>query len=701
MFYVASFYSLTKLFQDEYFDITRNFDKKVDKFIKTVLMGSGDIKYYTYRVEFQARGMPHIHGVAWFEDHIKEEYLDETNGPNTEKVTKLVNKYTTVSIDTGNEKRNKKVLKTQKHGHKKTCDLNGECRFGYPRFPSDQTIIASPLTLDPSDDEEERLNQISNAKEILKKVKQALIALGDEECNLTLKEFLEGLDVDYDTYHNALKISETGTTIVLKRTIAERNINNYNRLWLDAWRANMDIQVVLDHYAVISYITDYLTKSENEMTMELLKTMTETREASSKEAMYHCIRTYFRSLEVGVSQCTYKVVSGMNLKASNVKTLFLATDYPEKRSSYWIQANENKGKNVDQLEDEISDDEENVQAANENEAITIPGREGKFKQVDSIHKKYSMRPKCLEQMCLAQFASTYQMSQSKKGSKDFTDNVSKQLSTFKLFHDDKPLPRWILLENSLCMVSRKKFPVVLKVHASKKGSLEEVYSELLMFLPWRNEIKDLRPKAPEHHIHLYKKFKDTIMTNRHKMFPYSNEMDLMEKLIASTDNLKPQHLYDTLDPIGQQENIEDRANIPPADMSELPDEEGHEKSESSIPDGPKFKQIKVDSDEEMRADVRKMSFEQRIVFDKVIQYCKDVIIARKDITYKYDIPQLIVHGGGGVGKSFMINVISKWAEYLLRKSGDEPTFPKVLLMAPTGKAASLIGKKEYITFQLD
>ena len=503
---MTSFYSLTKLFQDEYFDITRNFDKKVDKFIKTVLMGTGDIKYYTYRVEFQARGMPHVHGVAWFKEHVKEEYLDETNGPNTEKVKELTDKYITVSINTGNEKRNRKVLRTQKHGHTKTCDRKGECRFGFPHFPSDKTIIATPLVMDLSDEDGEGSKKISDAKEILAKVKQALIDLKDEECNLSLKEFLEGLEVDYDAYHNALEISNTGTTVVLKRTVAERNINNYNRLWLDAWRANMDIQITLDHYAVISYITDYLTKTENEMTMELLKTMTETREASSKEAMYHCIRTYFRSLEVGVSQCTYKVVSGMNLKASNVKTLFLATDYPQKRSSYWTPANEKKNSNVDQLDEDLSDEEE-PSGSNESEAITIPGREGKFKQVTSIHKKYSMRPKPLEKMCLAQFASSYQMSQSKKNSQDFIDNVSEKLSSFKLFHDDTPLPRWILLENSMCMVSRKDFPAVLKVHTSKKDSLEEVYALLLMFLPWRNEMKDLRPNNPEHHIHIYEKFK--------------------------------------------------------------------------------------------------------------------------------------------------------------------------------------------------
>ena len=50
-------------------------------------------------------------------------------------------------------------------------------------------------------------------------------------------------------------------------------------------------------------------------------------------------------------------------------------------------------------------------------------------------------------------------------------------------------------------------------------------------------------------------------------------------------------------------------------------------------------------------------------------------------------------GGGGVGKTFLINVVSKWAEQILRKAGTDPAInPVVLLLGPTGKSANLIGK---------
>ena len=57
-----------KLFKDYSFLITRLFDARVKSFIKNILMGPGkdkiSFKYYSYRVEFQARGMPHIHGTV-------------------------------------------------------------------------------------------------------------------------------------------------------------------------------------------------------------------------------------------------------------------------------------------------------------------------------------------------------------------------------------------------------------------------------------------------------------------------------------------------------------------------------------------------------------------------------------------------------------------------------------------------------------
>ena len=51
----------------------------------------------------------------------------------------------------------------------------------------------------------------------------------------------------------------------------------------------------------------------------------------------------------------------------------------------------------------------------------------------------------------------------------------------------------------------------------------------------------------------------------------------------------------------------------------------------------------------------------------------------------------IFTGCGGTGKSHLITTVSKWVEKILINPG--PVKPKVLLLAFTGIAASLIGKK--------
>ena len=49
-------------------------------------------------------------------------------------------------------------------------------------------------------------------------------------------------------------------------------------------------------------------------------------------------------------------------------------------------------------------------------------------------------------------------------------------------------------------------------------------------------------------------------------------------------------------------------------------------------------------------------------------------------------------GGGGNGKSHLINCTSKWLEKILRQPGDHPLKPYILILGPTGMSAILIGK---------
>ena len=53
-------------------------------------------------------------------------------------------------------------------------------------------------------------------------------------------------------YKEMLKISTGGYKIVHKRDIDELYVNNYNKEWIKCWNANMNIQLTIDHLAIIT-----------------------------------------------------------------------------------------------------------------------------------------------------------------------------------------------------------------------------------------------------------------------------------------------------------------------------------------------------------------------------------------------------------------------------------------------------------------
>ena len=64
-------------------------------------------------------------------------------------------------------------------------------------------------------------------------------------------------------------------------------------------------------------------------------------------------------------------------------------------------------------------------------------------------------------------------------------------------------------------------------------------------------------------------------------------------------------------------------------------------------------------------------------------------------------PLIVVQGGAGCGKSFVINLMAQWIERILRTPGDNPLHPYLLRCAFTGCAARLIdGQTLHSVFHL-
>ena len=80
------------------------------------------------------------------------------------------------------------------------------------------------------------------------KVKMELESPNLDE-NQDLDNFLEKLNIKKKLYQEALTVSESGKTANLKRTLKDRNVNNYNLMYIKAWNGNMNLQFCHNAYA--------------------------------------------------------------------------------------------------------------------------------------------------------------------------------------------------------------------------------------------------------------------------------------------------------------------------------------------------------------------------------------------------------------------------------------------------------------------
>ena len=72
---------------------------------------------------------------------------------------------------------------------------------------------------------------------------------------MTFEEFLESIaKMDFDAYILCIRSSLKAPKVFLKRKTNEMRVNLFKESILLAWKANLDIQIVLEPYGCASYI---------------------------------------------------------------------------------------------------------------------------------------------------------------------------------------------------------------------------------------------------------------------------------------------------------------------------------------------------------------------------------------------------------------------------------------------------------------
>ncbi len=629
----------------------RHFHYRLQNFFNIFLKSSahpvGELVDYAIRIEFQARGSPHAHTILWIKNSPKLG-LDPD-----QEVCSFIDRYVWCCIPEDDHNLANMVQKVQRHKHSATCRRNGQCRFHYPRPPSPHTLIAHE-TNQCSPEEWTEAQQALNAVHKMLNSNE----IGDDS---TLEDVLAKANVSMTAYVRGLSICSSGNAVIMQRQVSETWINTYNPDVLRTWRANMDIQFILDPYACVMYIASYMLKSERSMG-ELLKQV-------SKESNDLVIRAQLRRLgsvflnhrEVSAQEAVYRILS-LPLKQLSRKVVFVNTNFKKDRVGIFKK---------DVVLQEVDDDDEHVYQT-------------------SLIDRYAARPSVLDDMCLAEFAANYST---------MSGNEEEQPSDVLPSNepeDNQPLgSRKIKLNNKLGNMYKRRREAVIRLHKFNiTKEPEKVYhSKLMLYLPWRNEETDILGRYMSFKAR-YDDLSDDIRTNELR---YSQNACIIDEAYSQLQQQgPPQHAWDQIAPGAEDQQAQDQMQgMEDLTTMEQEDLDANTELFQRRRTAPLLQRFTTEntqqlmSPDEYRQKMRQLNTKQRQIVDYHRRWCKNVVLSFQTNQPSLARPyRLFLSGPGGVGKSHVISVIHHDTVKLLRLSRQfEPDDVLVLLTAPTGIAA--------------
>uniref|UniRef100_A0A3Q3GL43 ATP-dependent DNA helicase n=1 Tax=Kryptolebias marmoratus TaxID=37003 RepID=A0A3Q3GL43_KRYMA len=655
--------------------VMRMFEKRVDALFRDLILSPaqpiGPVDDYFYRVEFQARGSPHIHAVIWISG------APEMEDPSCcDEVVNFIDRYISCQLpdETTDPELHKIVTEVQMHSkkHSKSCKKgNVQCRFGFPKLPMDCTRITIPqldFDLENEDNEEEKQGKEKQGQKKSKKIKSRIISnqqreakrklkpvrdlLMDEKSSLMdLSELLQACMMTKDECNGHVDALTSGMVVMMKRDPKDSWVNGYNPDLLRAWNANMDIQYMLDEYSCIEYMMSYIAKPEHEMA-EFLKSVVEdlkTSNVNQQDEMKKIMQAYSKQREVSAQESVARTCS-LPLKKSSRSVIFIQTDEDCVKMSLPMSKLMN-----------MSPDEENVWMA-------------------GLPEKYLNRPLTLEfeHICLAEFVSEYRV----------------------LYGKQVEGPNAIPLLNDAGYIQKRTMgiPAVIRfTRFSEKKTPEKFYRRLLkLYFPHRRD-EDLKNEEHTTYEAFYNngvrdgwQVKHFVEFNRNR---YEGEGKKIDKVMEELRKQGPVHnAWNTFAPEVELDCLECLAERPPVEQNEEQDPIPDYQIDLNSGAMPAFEVPKLSPDL-IRQMYRSLNETQASIFYTIRDWCLQRVWGDNPEPFFY-----FLKGGAGCGKSHVIKYVYQEATKLLRqlprfRDIGDMSQPTVLLTAFTGTAAyNILGK---------
>ena len=209
----------------------------------------------------------------------------------------------------------------------------------------------------------------------------------------------------------------------------------------------------------------------------------------------------------------------------------------------------------------------------------------------------------------------------------------------------------------------------------------------MLYFPWRKE-SDLLGNDGRYSSKLGDQFvKETVARNRLFLEPYCEEVETAQELLSNT--FDTDNIFGIVDPCDDQ-NSENGAlmddDLADSAYSQDPSHLTQESTtlQCTVPMVSYVQPTILDS-EELHSMIRSLNQQQRLAFDTVLTYCRNVVKCPSD--HNIIAPQLFITGGAGAGKSHFIKTIYQMATQTFKQVSKNPEKPSTLLLSPTGISA--------------
>ena len=692
----------TKLISDNVAQSTIHFSKRTDKLMsilkKPNIFKHDGVTYtvssYFYRVEFQARGAPHLHCMFWLKDEHGESppviSADDVNSENWQKLASFssslicssstdvnchdhsvytencencfqfkeeVERYQTHSHKHSCLKKNKIIRIKENEGHgkydgKKEDDelMVKVCRYNFPKNPIDKTEYVMGFSKDHD------VKEVKKAKEDYARIRKYLLRLTHEEnfrngdswdnfCSLTFYEYLYAVGM----YEDGVNLED------------EKAKANARKRYLNALRC----EVKSSGFLLLKRETkDVFTNNFNKNIFNIHVANQDIQIITDEYAVAQYITDY----------CT-KLESGQSAMLKNINEEAVSTGESFKETIKKLKKELDKGREVSIQEAiyriaglPMTKFSEIVKFINSNHPQHREGllksnidelEEGESIFHNSVHDYYQSRPRNSlndsvdwEAMTLAEFVANY------------TIYASKPASKYS-----------IKLLNKKGYIIKRQKECIIRYFIKYEDQIETYRALCILFLPFRNEMIDIHSKDIEL---LYKENENIIDQTRNHFEKHRALSDLIREVEENKE-------------LNDEDN-DDECNSDdddPNNFEETTTEEEMNDYLKYVQTQSKRQIRKYNEGKEIMPDdqfldlVRSLNSKQRAVFDDFVERMKD----HEDDDNFF----LYIGGEAGTGKSFLLRLMIEAVRRLPKYSGQTLGKPFSITIAPTGIAACNVG----------